>query len=512
MTLCRKSLLLIHPPVAKPCEPPAGIARLVCVLRRHGADCRVYDASREGIFSLLKEPLSAGDTWTRRALSHRHAHMDALCSASGYCHPDAYRRAVMDLNRILAVAGKPAGVNISFSNYTHSALSPVRSQDLIRAAETFSENPFFPFFSKYLSALFSHWTPDGVGFSINFMSQALCAFAIIGWIRKALPQARIICGGGLVTSWTRISGFKNPFSGLVDDLVDGPGESPLLSFCQGVPAGAAFSLMDYDFTDLGPDPYLAPTPILPVSTSLGCYWRKCAFCPETAEHTTYAPTGPDAVSRSLTDLTQQTRAGLIHFLDNALSPKLLEHLIHHPPLAPWYGFARVTRHLADPDVARQLKQAGCVMLKLGVESGDQAVLDAMNKGVEQETIRAVLISLHQAGIATYVYLLFGTPAEDESRARKTLEFTLTHAPFIDFLNLAIFNLPAESRMARDVETGVFYEGDLSLYRDFVHPHGWSRDSVRRFLSREFKKPASIRMILNQDPLFFTSNHAPFLKR
>ncbi len=49
------------------------------------------------------------------------------------------------------------------------------------------------------------------------------------------------------------------------------------------------------------------------------------------------------------------------------------------------------------------------MLKLGIESGDQEVLDRLNKGIDLPTASAVLKSLKKAGIATYVYLLFGTP-------------------------------------------------------------------------------------------------------
>jgi len=67
----KQSILLIHPPVAKPCEPPAGIARLAGVLRAGGVDCRVYDASLEGILDLLQSPVVADDTWPRRALKHR---------------------------------------------------------------------------------------------------------------------------------------------------------------------------------------------------------------------------------------------------------------------------------------------------------------------------------------------------------------------------------------------------------------------------------------------------------
>jgi hypothetical protein len=218
---------------------------------------------------------------------------------------------------------------------------------------------------------------------------------------------------------------------------------------------------------------------------------------------------PAAVVTELRSLSQRYTPGLIHFLDNALSPKLMAHLIENPPGRPWYGFVRITPHLADPAFVSGLKASGCVMLKLGVESGDQTVLDALSKGVALATVSGALTALKRAGIATYVYLLFGTPAETVDRARKTLAFTHDHAAAIDFLNLAIFNLPAYSDEAAALQTVSFYEGDLSLYREFAHPAGWGRDQVRRFLSKEFKKLAPIRKILSNNPPFFTSNHAAF---
>ncbi len=74
---------------------------------------------------------------------------------------------------------------------------------------------------------------------------------------------------------------------------------------------------------------------------------------------------------------------LVHFLDNALSPALLTALSRRPLGVPWYGFARITERLADPGFCRRLCHRGCVMLKLGLESGDQQVLNALDKGIEQ---------------------------------------------------------------------------------------------------------------------------------
>jgi hypothetical protein len=149
------------------------------------------------------------------------------------------------------------------------------------------------------------------------------------------------------------------------------------------------------------------------------------------------------------------------------------------------------------------------MLKLGIESGDQEVLDQLNKGIDLSTASAVLRTLKKAGIASYCYLLFGTPPETKTSAIKTLNFICEHHNCIDFLNLAIFNLPAQSIEAKCLATHDFYEGDLSLYKNFQHTLGWQRPVVRIFLEKKVKKHPAVATILKRTPEYFTSNHAPF---
>jgi hypothetical protein len=480
------SILLIHPPVAKPCEPPAGVARLAGTLRAAGVDCRVLDASLHGILGLLAQPAAAADTWTRRAAGHLGEHLQGLRSPSLYTHLDRYKRAVADVNRILAVNARQAGAAVSLSDYSEPHRSPVCRDDLLQAAAQHADNPFIPVLEARLHRLLDGWQPDVVGISIGFMSQVLCGFALAGWFRRHLPKVRIVMGGGLITSWGQIPGPGNPFAPLVDQWVFGPGEWVLLEMCNAsVPRSPAACRDDFDGLPL--ERYLAPGSVLPVSTARGCYWRKCAFCPERAEAGRYVPRDPGEVIEALAMLKRRFAPVLIHFLDNALSPRFLRRLIQQPPGVPWYGFVRITPHLADPAFAAGLRASGCVMLKLGIESGDQQVLDALGKGIALATVSGALRTLKTAGIATYAYLLFGTPAETEAAARNTLAFTLAHAEAIDFLNLAIFNLPAYSPEAAMLETDAFYPGDLSLYRAFAHPHGWHRGRVRRFLEREFKR-------------------------
>ena len=71
-------------------------------------------------------------------------------------------------------------------------------------------------------------------------------------------------------------------------------------------------------------------------------------------------------------------------------------------------------------------------------------------------------------------------------------------------------MPVASPEAHDLQAKDFYEGDLSLYSDFVHPQGWGRKAIRTFLDKEFKRHPAIIPILQRDPPIFTSNHAPFM--
>ncbi len=502
-------ILLINPPLVKPSEPPPGLARLYGTLKREGVGCEIIDANIEGVLYLLEKGMEANDNWTARAVRNRQSNLDYLRNPQCRLNVDRYKRAVFDLNRLLGKAAQSAGpARLTLSNYQDPALSPVRSSDLLRAAEKYAENPFHSYFSQRISRAIELNSPGFVGISLNFLSQALTAFSMIGFIKARYAGIRVVLGGSLVTSWVQGPGWKRPFDGLVDMVVSGPGEQPLLDLA-GIDTKVKrrFSYDMFPMSD-----YLSPGSILPYSASIGCWWNRCAFCPEKAEGTLYDPVPPMEAVLEVSQLCSALRPSLIHFLDSAMSPGLLSRLSQNPPGAPWYGFTRMTRRLADEDFCQALRASGCVMLKVGVESGDQWVLDCECKGMSLGLASKVLGALKKAGIGTYVYLLFGSPSETEAQARNTLDFTVRHAPLIDFLNLAVFNMPVNSPEAKRLATAPHYEGDLSLYTGFRHPGGWDRPKVRRFLEAEFRKHPAIASILSHEPPLFTSNHAPFFVR
>ncbi len=501
-------MLLIHPPHTKGCEPPAALACLQAALAAHGRSCKVCDMNIEGLHHLLNQAKPAGDTWSARAYRHLGTNLAALQDRQTYDNFDRYRRAVADINRILDIAGQDFNLQLSLANYQDNGRSPVMSGDLRRAAAEFRENIFFPYFERRLDQLCQENHSSLIGFSLSYLSQALCTFAMIGYLRARHPGKTIVVGGGLVTTWLSNPGWSNPFGDLVDHFIAGPGEKPLLRLLGEIP-GTGPVRPSYDAL-LG-NRYLAPGFILPYAASTGCFWKKCDFCPETSENNPYHQVPPATTVADLRALTAAAAPVLIHLLDNAINPATLRALSEQPPGAPWYGFARIDALLADRNFCRRLRDSGCVMLKLGLESGDQRVLNSMHKGIDLDQATAVLANLAEAGIASYVYLLFGTPAEDGEAAERTRRFVEDHHRDISFLNLAIFNLPAGSDAAAFLPVSDFYQGDLSIYRSFTHPLGWNRAEVRRYLDTTFKRSPGIAAILRKDPPFFTSNHAPFMK-
>jgi hypothetical protein len=502
-------ILLVNPPVTKPCEPPSGLAHLAGALRAHGFQYRLLDANIEGILYLLKRPVEARDTWTRRALKHIDPNLESLRSIHLYRQFDKYKKTVLEVNRLL---GRSAGddVRLSLEDYENKVLSPVKTDDLLYAAQNSEENPFYPYFSERLHEIIGQQQPLHIGFSLSYLSQALCTFAMIGFAKTYFPGIQIILGGSLLTSWMKSPVWRNSFNSLVDHLVCGPGEGHLLTLLGEKISEKAHYKPAYDFDNTSQ--YLAPGLIMPYSASSGCYWGKCAFCPERAEGNRYVQRPPYDIVSELYDLVKEVKPILVHLTDNAVSPAVLKGLAENPPGAPWYGFARVTEHLTDSAFCMALKRSGCVMLKLGVESGDQSVLDSMHKGNDITITSRALKSLSQAGIAVYIYLLFGTPQESGKEARVTFDFVVEHSQYINFMNLAIFNLPLLSPDSKGLQRSSFYEGDLSLYTDFIHPKGWNRIKIRRFLDTEFKKHPAIKPILRRQPPLFTSNHAPLFSK
>jgi radical SAM superfamily enzyme YgiQ (UPF0313 family) len=76
--------------------------------------------------------------------------------------------------------------------------------------------------------------------------------------------------------------------------------------------------------------------------------------------------------------------------------------------------------LMSEATVRHLKTAGCAEVWMGVESGSQAVLDAMEKGLKLNEVRSARRLLKEAGIRACFFLQFGYPGETWAELQETI--------------------------------------------------------------------------------------------
>ena len=348
-----------------------------------------------------------------------------------------------------------------------------------------------------------------VGISLGYLSQALTGMAMCGYIRKTFPGVKVQLGGGLINSWIKGPSETVFLYKLAHRVQSGPGEEGIVKFTGREYKGPGTPYFGELYKRKAGKDYLTPRKILPYSASLGCSWKRCTFCSELWEDNPYCELSPEESIQQLRILIERHEPELIHLCDSEISRQLMQRILNNPPGIQWYGFSRFLPEMTGAAYCRKLAASGCAMLCLGLESGDQDVLDNLRKGIRTDQVRTILANLKEAGIGTYVYIMFGTPSENREKAFRTRDYILRNAGNIDYLNVSIFNMPAGSREAEKLAVNQFYDGDLSLYSEFSHPEGWNRRNVRDFLDREFRKVPELGEILKRTPPVFTANHAPF---
>ncbi|MCE5227978.1 B12-binding domain-containing radical SAM protein [bacterium] len=87
----------------------------------------------------------------------------------------------------------------------------------------------------------------------------------------------------------------------------------------------------------------------------------------------------------------------------------------------------------NPEVLGWMKKAGCWIVALGVESGDQGTLDRIEKQTTVEMAFNAVRMLREAGLKSSVYLLMGLPWDTEELIDKQVAFGRALKPdFLEF--------------------------------------------------------------------------------
>ena len=105
-------------------------------------------------------------------------------------------------------------------------------------------------------------------------------------------------------------------------------------------------------------------------------------------------------------------------------------------------------NLLDNEVLSELKSAGCEVINLGLESGNDQILKNIQEGATVEHARDAVKRIHEHGMKVKGFFIFGLPGETWETAMDTIKFAkeilvdfVDFYPYTPFPSTPIWNNP-----------------------------------------------------------------------
>jgi len=310
--------------------------------------------------------------------------------------------------------------------------------------------------------------PDLLALSVVFPAQFVFAVALAKYWR-GVAASPIVFGGAYMSALDVDELLLAcPF---VDAVVNGEGEAAMTALAAGnaLPSVPGIVLRDNggirhniacpvpmrkvatpDFRNLPLQLYANPVPVLPVSSSRSCKWRRCRFCAHNASFGRYRT---HSVQRFVDELQfHHYSSGARHFylVDQYMDPVYLEllsdELLHRNLPIHFHVMGRPTVEYTPERLAKAFA-AGCRWISWGVETGSQRLLDVVNKGTTPAAIAQVLAAAHQAGISNLMMMIYGLPTTTLADLDETLGLISRVYPHVEALTASVFVLFARTPFA-----------------------------------------------------------------
>lgn len=167
-------------------------------------------------------------------------------------------------------------------------------------------------------------------------------------------------------------------------------------------------------------------PYVALLASRGCPYR-CAFCSQIYTGDAFRSHSPARVLDEMVRAEEDFGAKEIVLFDETFGARRRDALeICAQIQARGLSFrwnARTRIDLLDRELLQAMRDAGCYMLHLGIESGTQRILDAMRKKITLEQVERVVRDAKDLGYMLHGYFMLGYPGETVAEMRQTMAFS-----------------------------------------------------------------------------------------
>jgi len=238
-------------------------------------------------------------------------------------------------------------------------------------------------------------------------------------------------------------------------------EKPSLTYTVPVPRHDLFDFKKYRI------PIARRFPFTVVVTSLGCP-HNCGFC--TAGAYGYRTRDVEGVIEELRVLTSLGVKEIL-FQDPTFTintnrvVELCSKMVENKFDLTWSCNADIKSF--NEDKIKHMKEAGCHTVSLGIESGNEKILQKYSKKITTEEIKSTIRMLNAYKIHVLGYFIIGLPGEDEESIQQTIH--LAKQLDIDFASFAIATPDVGTPLRREALQKGWMQAEEDMFDSTEYP-------------------------------------------
>ncbi len=162
---------------------------------------------------------------------------------------------------------------------------------------------------------------------------------------------------------------------------------------------------------------------LSIMSARGCPFQ-CSWCAKPVFGSTYRTRSARGFTDELEELVNRYRPDQVRILDDVFTldrnrtAAICGEIIRRDMPVRFECLSRVD--CLDRELLGLVARAGCTRIWCGIESGSQAVLDTMLKGIKVQQSRDTARLIHEAGIELACFVMLGYPGETAADIRETV--------------------------------------------------------------------------------------------
>lgn len=476
---------LLFPPSWLPSQPYLSLPTLTGFLRKYGVEVIQRDINIEfletlmswekvqGIYSKIEDEVKiiekrggtkeAGEKYARmkKALEWLPNLVEWIENAKRtlrteeFYNLESYMESLKVMERWIELITSYYHPSLITPMHNEMKYSVYSSEEILAAIQDRGENVFFDIFNDHLIPSILADNPDLVGISITSTSQVIPGLTLAYLIKNKRSDIHITVGGSVFTKLIdNLEKNENLFA-IVDSFVVFEGEHALLALIDELSGKKDLrkvpnlvyrengktvvnetivvedldTLPTPDYDGLPLELYYTPKLVLPLQTSRGCYWKKCAFCNLHMDHRIFRPRKVDLVVEDIQKLSKKYKTNYFFVTDESMPlstmSSLSDRIIEQDIDIKWTCGVRFEKSLTSGLIERA-SQAGCLKIVFGMESYSQRVLDLMQKGTEREHISRVIQDCLKSDMAIHLYIIVGFPTETREEVMETVNFILSN--------------------------------------------------------------------------------------